>query len=278
MVIRILDGAGKQHVFGQFEEGHCLRLTDLLPDGQAYELLRLVTGAPAGGICRLHRCRSLGRLYRQLILNFLSVVLDELLLNFGVYQLPQAGATWRVLPKSREEVRHIARIDTYKFVDFKKSQGRIYELVMNYRAFGRRHRRLLRVDYARYQRLCFLVENPPPGGRKPRSVRTRELALRLRELYPYLEPESIVATCTEFMQLLLRLVRRNLELRLSQPTKRGLSLKIYKVNFNFAKVNYRAARGSSRRRRERWVRRRRVFFQRELGIPKLDNLFELNPR
>jgi hypothetical protein len=279
MVIRVRDAQNKLFTFGRFEEGHVLRLTDLVPNNQAYSLLELKKSAPSQNLAKVHRCESKAVVYRKLLLDFLAITTDELIRNFSTYQLPTTGkATWRVQPKSATEVAYIRQLKTYKFVDFAKSEGRIYELVMTYRAYGRKHRRLLRVDYRRYQRLCKLVENPNLK-RSPRPIKTRELALRLSEFYPHLEPESIVATCIAFMRLLFGVVRKGHELRIASGAKVGaFNLKLYKVNFNVKKVNLRALRGSSRRRRERWVRRRRVYFQRQLGIAPLPDLFELNPR
>lgn len=275
MVIRVKDEQGQLITFGRFEEAHLLRLTDLLPDNQAYELLRL--REEPGNLARLHGCASKARLYRQLILRFLAITLDELILNLSTYKLPTSGsARWKVQAKSRAEVAYLARINTYQFVDLYKTNGRIYELVMSYYARGRRHRRVLRVDYARYKRLCRLIERPPAAPRQPRQLTTRELALRLAASYPLLEAESVVATCTSFMRLLYSVIRSGREVRISSGGKKGaLNLKIYKPCFDVMRVALRARRGQNQRRRERWIRRRRVFFQRELKLPKLGDLFEL---
>ena len=160
MVIRLRDPlTGRKLQFGLYEEGHVLRLTDLVPDGQQYTLLTLRPEAPSGNLCKLHKVESLAVLYRKIILAFLHKVIDSLIEDADHYQLPTSGgARWRVLAKPQSQTQSIAARDQYKFVDLRKSKGRIYELVMEYRAHGKSQKRILRIGYEQYRHLCALVE------------------------------------------------------------------------------------------------------------------------
>jgi hypothetical protein len=111
---------------------------------------------------------------------------------------------------------------------------------------------------------------------------TRYYAEKLAEQYPYLDKESIVQTCKQFMLELYSLVRTNHEILIESRGGRGrnpnLMLKIYRVQPDVQRNNYRALRGGSRRRRERQIRARRRVIRRHLKLGPAPDLFELNPK
>lgn len=159
MIITIPQANGVKRSFGVYNDEHCLRLTDLLPDGDDYSVLELKASAPTGGICRLHKVRSTGQLARKIALDVLGSLFDHLIETGDHFQFPVAQqARLRIVAKTSQAVESIARRDTYQMVNLRKSKGRIFEMRFEYRRFGADHLRFLHLDRARYQRLCQYVE------------------------------------------------------------------------------------------------------------------------
>lgn len=160
MIIKLRDpNTGEPRQFGIYDDAHCLRLTDIVPAGSLCDLLELTETAPGRNICRLHQVSDRPKLTRKIILAFLDVVISDLIENGNHFRLPVAGlARWRIVAKSRRQVVSIARRNKYKFVDLRKSDGKIYELIMEYRAYGKVLKRVIRLNRERYLRLCARVE------------------------------------------------------------------------------------------------------------------------
>lgn len=147
--------SGQRYVYGLYDDGHCVRLTDLLPDGQDFPLLELEEG---GDVCRTLGVASKARLARRLVLHFLGLVIEQLIETGDHYQLPVRGrARWRIVGKSPQAVASIARRDKYPMVDLEKSKGMIYELVFELTKKKKPVRRVVKIDRRRYVHLCGLV-------------------------------------------------------------------------------------------------------------------------
>lgn len=158
MRITIPDPAtGQRYIYGLYDDSHCLRLTDLLPDGQDFGLLALAGG---GDVCRATKTRSKATLARKLVMHFLTLLIDQLVETGDHYQLPIQGlARWRIMGKSKQAVASIARRDKYQMIDLDKSQGMIYELVFELTKKRQPVKRIVRMDRSRYLRLCELANN-----------------------------------------------------------------------------------------------------------------------
>ena len=158
MRVTIPDPAtGQRYIYGLYDDSHCLRLTDLMPNGQDFSLLELTGG---GDVCRTYGAGSKARLARRLVLHFLALVVDQLVETGDHYQLPIKGlACWRIIGKSKQAVQSIARRDKYKMVDLEKSQGMIYELVFELTKKRQPVKRIVRLNRERYLRLCELANN-----------------------------------------------------------------------------------------------------------------------
>jgi hypothetical protein len=149
--------------FGRYDDAHCIRLTDMLPKGQLCNLLELTDDAPSRNITKLHKCGDRVELHRRIVVGFLTLIVDDLIDNGNYFQMPvQNLARWRIRGKTRKQVESIARRDTYKFVDLAKSDGMVYEMILEFEIMRRGVRkkvtRMIRLNYERYQRLCQRVE------------------------------------------------------------------------------------------------------------------------
>lgn len=109
---------------------------------------------------------------------------------------------------------------------------------------------------------------------------TRHYAEQVAAQFPHLKAESVVRTCQQFMLELFSLVRGGQEILISSrggTVKKPLMIKIYRCRANVERANLRAARGGSRRKREREIRARRAFYRKQLRLPPAADLFQVNP-
>lgn len=139
-----------------YETEHCWRLTDLLDESWDYSSLQNTDGSNTP---RTYKCNSKQQLARKIFLEFLSLVLDDMIRTGDHYKLPvMQGAKWRIVAKSVGAMRSIVRRGAYQCVNLRLSGNKIYEMVFDYRRGKNWKRAIMQLDATRYGRLCELVE------------------------------------------------------------------------------------------------------------------------
>jgi hypothetical protein len=141
----------------KYQEHHCVRLDDILHEGLDFSFLTSQDGA---NTCRRHKVRSKRELAKRLALDFLDMMIQDLIQEGDVYKLPiQQGAFMYVVRKTDRAIESIAKRGTYKKVDLFDADFNIYELVLDFYVAYKLRRRILHLDKARYTQLAELVNN-----------------------------------------------------------------------------------------------------------------------
>jgi len=140
---------------GLYNDTGCLTLSDLLHQEIDYTFL---SAGPGRNTARLHKCRDKRALAKKISLDFLSLLLDDLIATGNIFLLPvQQGAQIKIVAKTRKAVRSIIRRKAYSAVDFMESDFKVYEFVLDYKIQGDLRRRYLRVNQDRYAQMVDRV-------------------------------------------------------------------------------------------------------------------------
>jgi len=132
-----------------------------------------------------------GKVVRAVFLDFLQILMDELIKTNAVFQSPNLE-TFQVFirEKSYAEQRRLrASTKIYQDVDLIASMGKIYEFVLMSGSLPDSKYRKIRISYSRYKDLVkaanggmFYYSNVPRG--KVEKLRMAHFIPKLKELYP----------------------------------------------------------------------------------------------
>lgn len=139
--------------WGRYRFDHCLTLEDLLPQQpKAYTKLTSLSGQ---NTARSHNARSKRELARRIALDFVALVLDDLIATGDHYQLP-AGKDSRLRVVAMPVVRGqmLLAQQRYRMNDVFATHGRFYQFRLELGAFGKRRVKGVYVDRGRYIELC----------------------------------------------------------------------------------------------------------------------------
>jgi hypothetical protein len=140
--------------WGRYRFDHCYTLDDLLPPtGEAYAGLTSVSGL---NTARAHKARSKRELAKRICLDFVALVLDDLIATGDHYQLPAGSQSiLRVVAMPVRRCSLLLRQRRYRMNDVFATGGRFYQFRLELGKPGQRPRvKGVYVDMGRYHELC----------------------------------------------------------------------------------------------------------------------------
>lgn len=148
---------GTYETLGIYSDEGCVRITDILHEGLDYSFLK-----GEGDIARRYKAGSLMMLARKISYDFLKVVIDDIIEKGNIYKLPiQSGAHLKIVTKTPAEVEIATtkRGRRYREVDLFETDYRIYEMVMDYKYYGKPRRRHVQLGMNYYKRIVANANN-----------------------------------------------------------------------------------------------------------------------
>lgn len=139
--------------WGRYRFDHCLTLDDLLPAKPgAYAGLRSLSGQ---NTARVHKARSKRELAKRIALDFLKLVLDDLIATGDHYMLPAGKESrLRVVAMPPRKCSLLIKQKRYRMNDVFATNGRFYQFRLELGAYGKRRFKGVYVNRGRYIDIC----------------------------------------------------------------------------------------------------------------------------
>lgn len=141
--------------WGKYRFDHCLNLDDLLPRTEPENYNRL-TSLSGQNTARAHRARSKRELAKRIVLDFMTLIVEDLITTGDHYYLPAGKESrLRVVAMPVRRCNMLIRQQRYRMNDVFATNGRFYQFRLELGNYGGARRfKGVYVDRGHYHDLC----------------------------------------------------------------------------------------------------------------------------